>query len=268
MDWTTKHSSLYNEMRETVNYRTISQKDLAKSVLSEGGWSKLLCSGEDTQQPMDIALVFVGKELHSSDISMSNHSDPILMNMLEVSFSKSSFSMAFPYVASSEEETMETSLISGFTETCGHGLGNFQKFSDINSVHDYLDSRKEDKQKGKTDLIVFSNGGSDSSEELKHTFSEGEVFSELISSMEKSGASYTVLYASEPYRSISYRALDRFLAESTLGNATFCDGVCQIKSSLLEGLLVGLVLLMILISGLCCMMGIDTPTRFEAAQDS
>lgn len=28
------------------------------------------------------------------------------------------------------------------------------------------------------------------------------------------------------------------------------------------------VLLIILISGLCCMMGIDTPTRFEAPQDS
>ncbi|RVX13000.1 hypothetical protein CK203_009710 [Vitis vinifera] len=30
----------------------------------------------------------------------------------------------------------------------------------------------------------------------------------------------------------------------------------------------GIVLLIILISGLCCMMGIDTPTRFEAPQDS
>ncbi|KAL8128693.1 hypothetical protein V2J09_017848 [Rumex salicifolius] len=30
----------------------------------------------------------------------------------------------------------------------------------------------------------------------------------------------------------------------------------------------GLVLLIILISGLCCMMDIDTPTRYEAPQDS
>ncbi|MBA0853108.1 hypothetical protein Goshw_013598 [Gossypium schwendimanii] len=30
----------------------------------------------------------------------------------------------------------------------------------------------------------------------------------------------------------------------------------------------GIVLLLILVSGLCCMMGIDTPTRFEAPQEN
>ncbi|KAF6168758.1 hypothetical protein GIB67_012156 [Kingdonia uniflora] len=63
--------------------------------------------------------------------------------MLEVSFTKSSFSMTFHYVASSEEETMESSLISEFTETCGHGLGNFQKLSDINSVHFFANGLSE-----------------------------------------------------------------------------------------------------------------------------
>lgn len=59
--------------------------------------------------------------------------------------------MAFPYVAVSEEkEAMENSLISGFTETCGHDLGisnvaflescsveggNFKKLADLHSVH-------------------------------------------------------------------------------------------------------------------------------------
>jgi hypothetical protein len=68
----------------------------------------------------------------------------------QVSFSRSNFSMAFPYVAASEEETMENLLVSGFTETCGHGLGisdvafmdscsvkgeKFQKLADLRSVH-------------------------------------------------------------------------------------------------------------------------------------
>jgi len=73
----------------------------------------------------------------------------------------------------------------------------------------------------------------------------GEVLSELISSVEESGAKYAVLYVSDISRSIqypSYRDLQRFLAESTTGNgstnSTACDGVCQLKSSLLEGLLV------------------------------
>lgn len=134
----------------------------------------------------------------------------------------------------------------------------------------------------------------------------GQVLSELISSVEKTGAKYSVLYVSDPVNVIrypSYRQVDRFLAEKS-GNSSDdgkCDGVCQIKSSMLEGLFVvswlsllilltywliwtlyifvktisygfvmfqGLVLLVILISGLCCMAGIDTPTRFEAPQES
>lgn len=31
-----------NSVKAAVNYQTISPKDLAKSVLSEGGWSNLL----------------------------------------------------------------------------------------------------------------------------------------------------------------------------------------------------------------------------------
>lgn len=72
----------------------------------------------------------------------------------------------------------------------------------------------------------------------------GEILSELISSVEESGAKYTVLYVSDPFRSIqypSYRELARFLAEAGLNgseDSTICDEVCQIKSSLLEGVLV------------------------------
>lgn len=31
--------------------------------------------------------------------------------------------MAFPYVSSSEDASLEDSLVSGFTEACGEGLG-------------------------------------------------------------------------------------------------------------------------------------------------
>lgn len=72
-----------------------------------------------------------------------------------------------------------------------------------------------------------------------------KVFSDIISSVEKSGAKYAVLYVTDPYRSISYpsyREVERFLAEGPFGNgsanSTTCDEVCQIKSSLLEGLFI------------------------------
>lgn len=57
--------------------------------------------------------------------------------------------MAFPYIAASEEETMADSLLSGFTEICGHDVGfsnvafsescsltggNFPKLSNLQSV--------------------------------------------------------------------------------------------------------------------------------------
>ncbi|KAK1319289.1 hypothetical protein QJS10_CPB04g00644 [Acorus calamus] len=180
---------------------------------------------------------------------------------------------------------MENYMISAFTENCGVlGVSDiaFQescsisgedltKLAGLNSIHDYVGSRLETEQKG-TRLIMICNKGF---EELAHPHSEGEILSELVRILEHSGASYTFLYVSNPFRPLhhsSHHAMDRFLVESVPGNAsatyTLCDGVCQIKSSLLEGIFVGLVLLIILLSGLCCMMGIDTSTRFENAPDS
>ncbi|EOY32270.1 hypothetical protein QUC31_019472 [Theobroma cacao] len=281
------------EVKESVNYQIISPKDLANSVLSQGRWSDLLCSGRKHEHAVDLAIVFVGRELHSSDVAGNKHVDPALVNLLKVSFTRSNFSMAFPYVAASEEETMENLLFSGFMEACGHGLGvsnvafsescsieggDFQKLANLHSVQEHLVSRMEKRRKGETDLVVLCHGGSHSLKELGLKRPESEIMSEVISSVELSGTKYAALYVSDPFESIhypAYRELERFLAEGTAGNegndsahSTDCDEVCKIKSSLLEGVFVGIVLLLILISGLCCMMGIDTPTRFEAPQDN
>ncbi|KAJ7955464.1 2-C-methyl-D-erythritol 4-phosphate cytidylyltransferase [Quillaja saponaria] len=272
------------ELKEAVNYQIIPSKDLAKSVLTEAGWSNILCTGKKLQKPLDLAVVFVGSKLQSSDISASKHADQPLLEMLKASFTGSNFSLAFPYVSASEEEAMENLLVSGFAENCVHSLemrnvaligscsiedGNNKKNVALGSVQEYLVSRMKERHEEQTDLVVFCSSGSHSAK-----LSESEIFSDLISSVEQSGAKYVVLYVSDPFRSIqypSYRQLERFLAEGAPGNgsvnSTLCDEVCQIKSSLLEGVFVGIVLLIILISGLCCMMGIDTPTRFETPQD-
>nr|XP_043623582.1 uncharacterized protein LOC122595306 [Erigeron canadensis] len=286
--WSNSHDELNtNEVKEAVNYQTLSPKDLAKSVMSEGGWSNLLCSKQKSEDSVDLAIVFVGKE--PLDMSGRKHEDQALLDLLKASFTKSKFSLAYPYVSESEEnEPLQRSLVSEFAETCGHdaGLsklgimescaaegGNFEKLTDINSVHEYVASSMEKKSNGQIPLVVFCSGGANSLNGNEQPRSEGQVFSELISSVEKTGAKYSVLYVSDPsvIRYPSYRQLDRFLAEKS-GNSSDdsnkCDGVCHIKSSMLEGLFVGLVLLIILISGLCCMAGIDTPTRFEAPQES
>ncbi|KAK1281311.1 hypothetical protein QJS04_geneDACA015157 [Acorus gramineus] len=251
-----QHLLSFPGAKEIVNYHVISPEGLAKSVMLEGGWSNILCSGRNLQKPVDYAVVFVGEKLQSSDISKNEHIDPALVDLLKLSFTKSNSSIAYPYVTvSDEKETMENYLISAFTENCGV-LGvndiaflescsivgeDLTKLAGLHSIHDYIGSRVEMEQKG-TQLIVVCNKGS---EELGHAQSEGEILSELVSLLEHSGASYSILYASNPFKSLhhpSVHVMDRFLAEDVSGkdsaNVTLCDGVCQIKSSLLEGIFV------------------------------
>ncbi|XP_049389376.1 uncharacterized protein LOC125853693 [Solanum stenotomum] len=283
--WSPHHYGVASS--EAVNYRTLSLKDLVKSVMAEGGWSDLLCSGKEGGQHLDLALVFVGKELQSVDISRPKNANSELVDLLKASVAKSNFSLAFPYIDASEErESVESSLISEFTNTCGHGLeasniafsqscsvegGSFEKLTDVHSVQNYLLSRITKQSKGQPNLIVLCDQGHRTLGGAEDQTSEGQVLSQLLSYVENLGAKYTALYVSDPFRSIqfpSHREVERFLAEGT-GNKSVdgCDGVCRIKSSFLEGIFVAIVLLIILISGLCCMMGIDTPTRFEAPTD-
>ncbi|CAL9128711.1 uncharacterized protein LOC103992486 isoform X1 [Musa acuminata AAA Group] len=279
--WSPQHfGSSQHDNEEFVDYRTFSPKDLAKSVLSEGGWSNVVCTREKLNDNMDVAVVFVGRKLQTSDISSIKQPDPSLIDILKLSFTTSNFSMAFPYVAIDEQEMLENSLVKGFAENCGQGLGvnriayldscsldgGNKKLEGLHSVHDILASRIS----GKMDLIVLCSGDS---KESDRTPSEGEALSNVVDMLKQSGAKYTILYASRPYRTTQYPAhlAVRFLAESPQGQASAnstCDGVCQIKSSLLEGIFVAIVLLIILISGLCCMIGIDTPSRFETPQES
>ncbi|KAM3293229.1 hypothetical protein ACQJBY_036668 [Aegilops geniculata] len=259
-----------HETKGVVHYQTTSPASLAKSVLDEGGWSNLVCSREGSYKNVDIAVVFLGSKLQSSDISKDKQADPSLADTLKLSFTGSEFSMAFPYVALTDNDKLESSLLSGLAENCDNDFrGNHITYTD--TCTDLVMSRKRSNPRGKTDLIVFCNGGF---KDLDNAKSEGELLSELVSVLRMSEARYTVLYASQPYGLLenpSNLPLARYLAEKT--NTTTksglgkCDGECLVKSSLLEGTFVGLVLLIILISGLCCMMGIDTPSRFEASHD-
>ncbi|KNA14518.1 hypothetical protein SOVF_106630 [Spinacia oleracea] len=278
------------ELAEKVNYKTLSSRDLGRSVMSAGGWSNILCDDKQSHQSVDIAVVFVGKELQSSGVARNSLADASLVDLLKDSFTKSNFSMAYPYVSAMvKEETLESSLIEEFEASCDHKfrVGNiivtdscliedkgYSKLADMHAVEEYVTSTMEKGTKEQTDLLVVCRGGFSSLKNLDRPHSEGQFFSELISSLDHSGAKYTVLYVSDPYNPIQYPSshqLGRLLAETpgnaSLNSTVFCDGVCQIKKSLLEAVFVAIVLVIILISGLCCMMGIDTPTRFEVPQE-
>lgn len=47
-----------------------------------------------------------------------------------------------------------------------------------------------------------------------------------------------------------------------------CDATCRTKATLLEALFVALVMIIALVSGLCCLADLDSPTRFETPPDS
>lgn len=113
----------------------------------------------------------------------------------------------------------------------------------------------------------------------------------ILSVLRQSGTSNAVIYASDPESaSITYNDHGRVLALTSTN--TTCDDICETVTGVYEGVLVvsyidfvgnlcesccmisfyvcgwqAITLLIILISGLCCMMGIDTPTRFETLQD-
>ncbi|CAO2825355.1 unnamed protein product [Amaranthus hypochondriacus] len=283
-------SYIDTELDGKVNYQTLSSRDLARSVMSTGGWSNILCGSKQSHQPVDFAVVFVGKELQSSTITKKSGEDSLLVELLKDSFTKSNFSMAYPYLSSKvKEETVENALIQEFEESCGRKLevGNvvvtesclvedkgYVKLADMHSVEEYVASKMEGGVKEQTDLLLVCRGGFSSSTKFDRPHSEGGYLSDLITSLDHSGAKYTVLYVSDPYNPIPYSfPMGRLLAENASGNASmnftaFCDGVCQVKKTLLEAIFVAIVLLIILISGLCCMMGIETPTRFEIPQES
>ncbi|XP_024195721.1 uncharacterized protein LOC112198854 [Rosa chinensis] len=161
----------------------------------------------------------VGTGLQSSDISANKHANPALVDLLKVSFTQSNFSMAFPYISASENDAMESSLVSGMSEICGQNFGfsnvcfsescsmwcdDVQKLSDLHSVHDYFLLRMEKRPNGEADLVVFYHKGSDSKKELEHPHSESKIFSEMVSFVDQSGAKYAVLYVSDPIKSIQY----------------------------------------------------------------
>ncbi|PKA66961.1 hypothetical protein AXF42_Ash004451 [Apostasia shenzhenica] len=241
------------KIEEFVNYQTISPKDLAKFVLLKGGWASFMCCGQNFHQNVDVAVVFVGKELLTSHISRRNHEDPVLLDLLKSSFMNSNLSVAFPYISvTDEKDTLENSLISGFIENCGHGLEvkhiaymescslegeNLKKLHGMHSFEDFIGQKKESGVSGATDLVIFCGG---CAQESKQT-GEGKVLSKIVNLLEQSGSTYTILYASDPYRSYpdaSDLAM-RFLAEGNDStNSTRCDGVCQLKSTLLEGFFV------------------------------
>ncbi|KAK9101669.1 hypothetical protein Scep_025099 [Stephania cephalantha] len=103
-----------------VDYRTIPQKDLAKFVLSRGRMVEIVVHfGEKVRRLVDVALVFVGKEVAIFTIYGNEHEDPTLLHLIKIQLLHG---ISIRSLHREESGNMEDSLITGFTDHCGHGL--------------------------------------------------------------------------------------------------------------------------------------------------
>ncbi|KAG2604033.1 hypothetical protein PVAP13_4NG032600 [Panicum virgatum] len=204
--WAPKNYGRSDDTKEVVHYQTVSSKSLAKSVLAEGGWSNFICSREAAQRNVDVAVIFIGSTLQSADISKDNQVDPALADRLKLSFTSSNFSMAFPYVSTSDDEKLESSLLSGFAANCNSGFErnditytdkctvsgqDLYKYPNMDAINDLVVSGRANPF-GRTGLIVFCSGGFQRLGRLVK--SEGELLAQLVELLEHSGAKYTILY--------------------------------------------------------------------------
>ncbi|KAK9140651.1 hypothetical protein Scep_010332 [Stephania cephalantha] len=142
---------------------------------------------------------------------------------------------------------MEDYLITGFTDHCGHGLERknvvvlescavvgYQKLANLQSAHvTRLPSFKGGKKARRTNRFDYS---------MRWKFDSSNL---MVPGRSNQSSSYTLRTLQIHTKSMryhsSYKASARFLAEGGNGSdnsTTYCDGVCHIKSSMLEGLLV------------------------------
>lgn len=281
------HRSVGLHTQGAVDYRVFSSQTLVDTLMQKFDWSSLLCNPNNGEKErLDAVVAFIGNELHSEDIARDSSIDssPVL-RILKEHFSSSSYSVALPYVSvSSENGGILNTLVSTIKDSCnlktrpgktvivGSCLkGAFDAKSpyltegielvdNAESVKDFILSRKASRKMSETDIILACSVSNVGLED------EGDMLATVLSALRQSGTSNAVLYASDPLGATGgYRYNGRMLASNTTST---CDELCETIAGVYEGVIVAITLLIILISGLCCMMGIETPSRFESSHDS
>ncbi|CAM6101655.1 unnamed protein product [Calypogeia fissa] len=292
------HRKLDSNLPSAISYQTLSSEDFAEKVNS-------LVLGQQRQQSedddgvgfgqqeessdLDVVVVFVGTKLRSWDISRGSgtteESSSNILQVLTRVVTSSNSSLSLPYVALPrdgasvadalvkkivQEEESESKLGEVITtESCKKEEIPQAKRLSLSGLQEYLPTRMNSRGVGKTDLVVVcgrsvlesSRGGSIS-------LSEGETLGEVLWGLDEWSTRYVALYTTDlsGEKDLPVRPRGRQLVSGD-GEDEYCDSVCQTKATILEGLMVGLTLLIILISGLCCMSGITTPNRFEQSKE-
>lgn len=233
----------------------------------------------------DLVLAFVGKELNSQHLAQYGEDEELTANPLssiKTALDDATSSRVLPYITSETSKTQESvtaQLLNVFRENFPEGqaviVGDCQitpaggrTLKAVDDVKAYLEERAVKKLEGQTDLLLMCAPSTEADAERDLLLREGGLFSSAYSSIQEFGVKHVVLYTSDPKESIGAR---RIVLDTDTTAVTYnrtCDDSCLTRSLMLETLAVVIVLLITLISGLCCLGAVDSPTRFEAPRDS
>ncbi|KAG0626277.1 hypothetical protein M758_2G116200 [Ceratodon purpureus] len=270
------------EKDQSVVYESQTPHSLVGSVLTKiyakcSATPKL--EGEVAYPEMIVA--FIGKELRSEDISRSYSSG--VLKTLEESVAGAKFSMSIPYVTvSSDKTSVAESLVShkalnralkikevAVSGSCSVGGYDVKKLTDAPDILAYISGRKSSRVVGGTDILVICYSPSLDWNLEGISNSEGEVLAEVLSALKSSGTSNAVLYSSDPRVAMEkhFGIMERHLLDGTGNTTTDCDALCRSRAVILEGIFVAITLITILVSGICCMKAVKSPTRFEVSKD-
>mmetsp|Transcript_28303 Transcript_28303/g.90153 ORF Transcript_28303/g.90153 Transcript_28303/m.90153 type:complete len:240 (+) Transcript_28303:161-880(+) len=230
----------------------------------------------------DVFVAFMGSQLRTGDIFRlaSRGSVKPLQDALVASNS----SVAFPYIAREEgTESLASSLLGAFMENGGAGrvavsagctreavaaadaMPGAEVWAghemDGHSLKEFLDSQSG-LPGGHTTILLLCSAEETLAEEMRELLA-------VATALQQSSAHGILLFASEqgPGAPAPNR---RGLADWRSYGVEYDCGpgtVCRSQVYVLEGLIVGVVFLIALLSGLCCMGVLEGPSKFEHAEE-
>ncbi|GJP52336.1 hypothetical protein CLOM_g11464 [Closterium sp. NIES-68] len=312
---------------DAVSYESVEGSALP-SLLFDPSRDDSIFSSFAEERP-GVVLVFLGKEIRTTDLSSPAGSVKPLKELL----SQSASSKVFPYVQPltlADRTHVLDSLLASFSslayageaavsDSCGPApRAGLHRFGDEASLKDLLNARAHERAARELDMVLYcSDAAVDTKSHDDAVAAETAELATLASLVKLITPNYALFYTALPdsYLGAQRRLLaaaDDYAAAGTgaadagaagVGAAGFdaagvgagvgagagaggegvegqdvagdvvvaknkCGPTCKTRTALLEGIFAGIVMLMILVSGLTVLSQIDTPTRFEVSREA
>ncbi|CAI5528608.1 unnamed protein product [Closterium sp. Naga37s-1] len=307
---------------DAVSYESV-QGSALPSLLFDPSRDDSIFSSFDEERP-GVVLVFLGKEIQTTDLSSPTGS----VEPLKALLSQSASSKVFPYVQPLDHAATAhalDALLASFSSLAyaGHAAvstscgpvsrAGIHRFSGEDSLKDLLNNRASMRAARELDMVLYCSDAPASADSHDDAVAaETTELSSLASLIKAITPNYALFYTALPDADVGAQrrllaAADDYPAAGTGaadaaadaaaagGGAGFdavgagadagagaegvegqdvaraavvknkCGPTCKTRTALLEGIFAGIVMLMILVSGLTVLSQIDTPTRFEVA---